>query len=385
MRTILMRTERPPFNSAFRVSRSSFQGAWTLIESIAVMAVIAVLAALAAPSFIKQVDRAAWTKETANMNAIADAFTLSILRTKTIPNETGWAAAVAGQMSLPVSAVLTNARRYARAFIIDQNMDIGSGLPYTQTINGTAKPSNARIMIVSSLAAPLPLPSGVQSSSDFDAIWNAPEGAKPATWTTWAGTGDDLRIKKLNLEPLFHELILFNHDPTNAPPGPFSIDRGTTNTVASGPANVWKKYYLETSDLGLFDSNYNLRTRYLMRRSVSFIFESGSWRGQIQGGETFSDASGQTASDFLKLASTFYSTPVNPGAAAGSSPSAVLVTMYTFMFDYAFWATECPRFSWHGLTSFDQNLPEYFMLNDIAQGSATGSIDKYSGGNGLLK
>src|SRR5438552_2323779 len=45
---------------------------WTLIESIAVLAVIAILAAMLAPSVIKRVDRAAWTRETAELNAIGD-------------------------------------------------------------------------------------------------------------------------------------------------------------------------------------------------------------------------------------------------------------------------------------------------------------------------
>src|SRR5438445_12403415 len=78
---------------------------WTLIESIAVMAVIAILAAMAAPTIIKRVDRAAWTKETADLNAIDDAFTQSILRTKKIPDASGWATFIAtNQASFPVSS-----------------------------------------------------------------------------------------------------------------------------------------------------------------------------------------------------------------------------------------------------------------------------------------
>jgi len=234
-------------------------------------------------------------------------------------------------------------------------------------------------MILSSLAGPLPngISSAPQDVPTFQAIWDTPEGGTPAGWTM---SGDDLRIKKLNLEPLFHQLILFNHDPPNDDPardGPFSIDRLSTNRVASGTA--WNRYYLEGSDLGLLDSNFNVRTRYLMRRNISFIFESGSWRGQIQGGETFSDPTGETASEFLSLATVFYNTP--PQAQSGASPSAVLVTMYTFMFDYVFWATECPHFGWHGIdgNGTPSNLPEYRMLNDIGQNSANGTIDKYSG------
>src|SRR5439155_6277126 len=114
----------------FRISDFRRRNGWTLIETIAVLAVIAILVAVLVPRVIKRVDRAAWTKETADLNAIGDAFTLSVLRTKTIPSHTTWASAVASQMSLPVSAISTNARRYARAFYIDQNLDInGSTLP----------------------------------------------------------------------------------------------------------------------------------------------------------------------------------------------------------------------------------------------------------------
>src|SRR5437899_5098012 len=68
----------------FRNSDFRRRAGWTLIESIAVMAVLAILAALVAPSVIKRVDRAAWTKETADLNAIGDALTQSILRTKSV-------------------------------------------------------------------------------------------------------------------------------------------------------------------------------------------------------------------------------------------------------------------------------------------------------------
>jgi len=359
-----------------------------LIESIAVMAVIAILAAMAVPTIIRRVDRAAWTKETADLNAIGDAFTQSIFRTKTIPTFTNWASAVASQMSLPVSAVLTNGRRYARAFLIDPNVDIEgvdlTTVPYTQTINGTYKPNNARVMIVSSLSGPLEngIRSAPQDVPTFQALWDTTEGGTPAGWTM---SGDDLRIKKLNLEPLFHQLILVKHDATNIP-APFTIDGSVTNTVATGALGR-DKYFLDGTVLGLYGSAFNLQTRHLLTRSISFVFESGSWRGQLQGGETFSDTSGTNASTFLTLATTFYNKPVNPGAGSGASPSAVLISMYTFMFDYVFWATQCPtNFDWHGYNpgSNPSGLPEYRMLNDMGQNN--GGVDGYSGGNsGLLK
>src|SRR5439155_2094796 len=123
-----------------------------------------------------RMDRAAWTAETANLNNIADSLTQYVLRTKTIPSYTNsatitnWASAVANQMSLPVSAVLTNGRRYARAFLIDTNLTVnGARLPYRQTTNGATSVTSARLMIVSSLARALPasVTSGVPSATDF--------------------------------------------------------------------------------------------------------------------------------------------------------------------------------------------------------------------------
>src|SRR5438105_9650868 len=116
--------------SDFRISISEFRfrGGFTLIEVIAVLAVIAILVAVITPSVIRRVDRAAWTKESADLNAIADSYAQSILRNKIVPGTNGWATAVASQMGLPISAITTNSRRFARAFLIDPSLSIGTGL-----------------------------------------------------------------------------------------------------------------------------------------------------------------------------------------------------------------------------------------------------------------
>src|ERR1051325_8204463 len=59
--------------------------AFTLIEGIGVLAIVTMLVSMVAPSVIRRVDRAVWTKETADLQTLADAYTQSILRTKTIP------------------------------------------------------------------------------------------------------------------------------------------------------------------------------------------------------------------------------------------------------------------------------------------------------------
>src|SRR6266567_629910 len=67
---------------------------FTAIEVIGVLTVIALLAAAVIPNVIRRIDHAAWTKETADLNTIADAYTQYIQRNKTVPNQDTWAASV---------------------------------------------------------------------------------------------------------------------------------------------------------------------------------------------------------------------------------------------------------------------------------------------------
>src|SRR6266446_2724364 len=103
--------------------------AFSLIELIGVLAVLAILAVVLIPVVIKRVDRAAWTKEVADLGAINNALTLQILRSNNIPNETTWAAAVANWVMRPATDVSINRRHYNRVYLIDPNFTLpGSGL-----------------------------------------------------------------------------------------------------------------------------------------------------------------------------------------------------------------------------------------------------------------
>ena len=66
----------------------------------------------------------------------------------------------------------------------------------------------------------------------------------------------------------------------------------------------------------------------------------------------------------------------------GASQRSAMIAMYTFMYDYTFWATECPHFDDHGASG--NSIPEYKMLNDQGQNSS-GNIDSFTGTSGLLK
>jgi hypothetical protein len=353
---------------------------------VGVLTIISLLAAAVISQMIRRIDRAAWEKEKLDQQAMADAYTRYILRNKSITNYPGIPGAIAKQMAWPLSGITQTPRGWNRVFLVDPNFTIGGGKSYTQGTNGTAQPANARIMILSSIAGNLPV-SVVSSdnNADFQAIWDTADGAKPATstWTTWNGKGEDLLIKKLNLEPLFYQLLLCNNDSTAAI---FSIDSTNNLITLQRGSPCTNSYYLDGTVLGLYDCKGGLLTQYLLQRSIGFVFESCAWRGQIQGSgiETNNTSISAMATNFVNTASLFYSKPTNPAASSqGASQTSVLVAMYTFMFDYVFWATECPHFDYHNYSTNNAGgLPEYDMLNDNSQTS--GRIDAFSGAGGLL-
>ena len=139
----------------------------------------------------------------------------------------------------------------------------------------------------------------------------------------------------------------------------------------------WNKYYLDDTVVGLHDADDVVQIRHLLKRSVSFLFESGAWRGQIQGDE---ESFSTTGADFYNHAVTFVNRPTNPALAQGASQYGVIVSMYTFMFDYIYWANECPHFADHG--NNPSSVPEYVLLHN--QGQNSGNIDRFSGNTGLI-
>src|SRR5205814_2149402 len=120
-----------------------------------------------------------------------------------------------------------------RAFLADPNLWIASAngqLPYTQTIAGTGTnvggmnlPGlNLRLMILSSLSLSLP------ATIDFNTTWATAEGSVPPGWpAAWSNRGDDLRIQRLDLTPLFHRVILNPNDLRGF--GRFTINSTDTN------------------------------------------------------------------------------------------------------------------------------------------------------------
>ena len=170
--------------------------AFSLIEVIGVLAVLAIVAVLLAPSVIREMDQATLTQEIANLNAFSNALVLNILQTKTIPDNTTLASAIASNLFLPSIQISNNSRNFTRLFLVDPLSSFGSDTPpysqpsplYIQTSIGLTnnapmnQPTNVRVLIVSTLATGNPpvLPSSLLA--EFDDIWNTPVNQIPSYW-----------------------------------------------------------------------------------------------------------------------------------------------------------------------------------------------------------
>ncbi|MGC8886952.1 MAG: hypothetical protein ACP5MG_07330 [Verrucomicrobiia bacterium] len=362
-------------NYSLAMKEHSYTGrsssAFSLIEMIGVLAVIAIAAAILLPNMIKRIDTAAADAEGQTLKSMSDYLKLYIKRNWSIPSHTNWADAIALQIGWEKGAVLTNSRGIARAFLIDPNFRInGYQLPYTQRALGcTNRPSNARLMIVSSLFTSLPVSSGIMSSSnDFNTIWNTPEGSVPSIWSGWNGykRGELLKIQRINLEPMFKYVSVSKSSGS----GTVSFGVGTNydltgvdkiNLIGSSFAT----YYLEGTILYLYRTNGILDMRQIIESDQSFYFANNLWGGQPAMGAQI------TGEDFQACADFFLMALLNSNARNGATPQTVLNALIDYMNAYVAWAN----------TGFDKRSPTYSALRaaqSVLDSQTTGLIWKPS-------
>lgn len=349
-------------------------GAFTLIEAIGILTVVAILAAISLPALIREIDHAVSQKEDATLQSMSDALQHSALRTGYIAGPNDWYVSIADETGISADDVLANSRHVRRVFLIDPAIEIGdntSGLPYAQTnfalgsvvTNGIGiviPPVNARALLLSSLDPSHPLPSGLGgiSAADFSAIWNADYGAVPTSvsaFSTWGGSGADLKIQRVNFSPLFVDLAL----------GPYASSQVGSYSINSGPAygvtNNLDGYFLQNSVLTLY-SGSGVDSQQILTRDGSFVYEGDVWKGSIQGGGFLSGL------DIAGIVAAYLASPYNPNSAAqppGPNAQQVLIVndMMAYMQDYIDWAQ----------ASFNKSDPSYAnaqaaqaqMVNDV--------------------
>jgi hypothetical protein len=258
-----------------------------------------------------------------------------IIRNHTIPSATNWTTTIANVLGADSVSVSTNSRGFARIYLIDPNLRIGTGvgaaLPYAQTSAGSTNPASPRILIISSLGIALPtgLNSGVASSATaFNNIWDATDGTVPAGWS-WTGRGDDLRIQRINLAPLFVQLILNNDSPTT---GHYAVDASSHLAL---PSNPFTTYLLLGTRLGLHSTDGTLQSTEVLQDPRSFVYEKGIWRGKLFSSQSARRLSG---ADLQAAFDLFMAAPPNANAKSGATQARVTTAMLSYMSNYINWA-----------------------------------------------
>lgn len=330
--------------------------AFTLIEVIGILAIIILLALTLAPALIRQMDRIASEKEEAHLADISEALESSAKRNRYIPARTNWATVVATELGQDLRDVTHTKRGVPRVLLVDPNLEIGvngGGLPYQQTIAGSVvtsggkvvAPKNPRFLLLSTIG-PQPLPAEItnglatagQAVNNFNAIWNSAQNTVPAgpAWTGWTGRGDDLKIQRLNMSPLFLHIFLYNYDPVDSTQlGYFAVDRLATNQV---PYNVTNNvgidfFLLQGTVLTLlYEDGVSVDSEQVVNRNGTFVFERGVWRGSIFEGQRLTGLNIELTTDL------FLASPWNKNAADGIRQYHLVDAMIDFMDAYEVWA-----------------------------------------------
>lgn len=326
------------------------QRAFSLLEITGVLGVLTILASLALPSLLQQLGELARRQESERLSQIGQGLREYILRTRQVPATSTLASNVAEVLGWPARWVQETAAGQPRVFFYDPQLQIGtttaSTLPYVQTTSGAAAVSGARFLIVATLGAPLP---GVIGNPGNDAVrvfnllWDAPDGTQPAGWT-WGGEWRDILIQRVNLRPLFTQVVLNNQSYRF---GRYSVDN--TNAPVALTNSSFTAFFLGRTQLGLHgDGTGPLQSVQVVPSAEaagrdpayawypSYVYERGIWRGRLFMEPPVPRRSGN---DLQAAYEIFMSGPPNVYKVGSVTQSSVTWAMYNFMSNYVVWAT----------------------------------------------
>lgn len=336
---------------------------FTLIEFVAVLAILSIGAAFVASSMVGRLKRATRQSDAISITTMTDAVRTRVLRTQVIPSAAEIPQTIADELSLPLSRVQASLAGFQRVFLSDPSLQIGSptgtvfSLPYQQSVRGSIQPASARILMISSLASPIPV-SAPASLATFTSLWSHAAGTIPSSWTSWRGDAEDLRMGRLDLRGLFHRVVFNNLDPINA--ATYSLG-ATTNSLTLAVGQRLEAYLLTDSALNLHLADSSVQAREFLRADTSYIFENGRWSRDITYG------AGPPLGTFGQLVANFLDSEPAESARFGASPQAVIEEFFTYLYTYGMWAAGKPPdflpFETGGSTS-EQQIPQFRSLKD---------------------
>jgi type II secretory pathway pseudopilin PulG len=312
------------------------------------LCVLAILAVAVVPSFLHELATEARRKEAEALSTIGRGLREFALTTRQLPAPAAAPAAVAQTLGWPVSSVESNAAGQRRVVMYDPALRIGAttltDLPYSQGLLGASNVVGARAMVISSLGGVLPgvvSNPGTNATAVFASIWEAADETMPTGWS-WGGNWAEIKVQRLNLLPLFTQVVLNNNTPQT---GRFSID--DTNVHTALPSNPFAAYYFARTALGLHDHNGALQVVQVVPAitsgtdsraytlAPSYVYEQGIWRGRLFMGIPPPRRSGQ---DLQAAYEIFMSGPPNVYKVGGVNQSTLTWSMYLFMSNYVVWA-----------------------------------------------
>lgn len=272
---------------------------FTLIEVIGALAVVALIVGVAAQSGFERLKQADRATEAADLSQIITGIERAVVRTRSVPTASNWVTVVAGHLSKSTNQIAKTRQGHTRVLLFDPNFKIGPSvtntLPFVQTATGSILPSNARAVVVSSIASALP----TLTATNFAELWNATSGTLPAGWANWGGSASDLRIERLDFSRLFRRVILNNLD--SAAAAPYGVDG--TNIVTIAPLQQVEGWFVDTSQVNLYFNTLALQARETLAEDTSYVFENGRWGRSV----TYGTGAGST--ELAELVDAFVDTP----------------------------------------------------------------------------
>jgi len=189
--------------------------------------------------------------------------------------------------------------------------------------------------MLSSIGTSLPagIASGVAVPANFTNIWNAADGTVPTNapaFDGWDGRGDDLKVQRVNLSPLFLRLVLFSQDPSGNPG--YSIDQTNNPPTLVTGVGVTTSYLIQDSVLFLYRGQV-IDSQQILTGDSAFIYYLGRWRGSVSG------AAFVAGVDIAAVVDQYMSAYPNSRAYYGTNQQAEVVRrMIDYMDRYSDWA-----------------------------------------------